>query len=488
MASGERLFDVAVIGGGSAGFAAARTSAAFGARTVLVDGAERLGGLCILAGCMPTKALLEASRRWHAIKEAGRFGLRVQPIRADFAAIMERTHRLVSEFAADRENELTHGNFELIRARASFLDPHRLVLIHAGGEKSFLHAKAFVIAAGSRISHPPLPELRGIGFWDSETVLAQKKLPESLLVLGGGPVAVEYAQFFGRLGVAVQLVQRGPRLLKRFDSDLSSALEEAFQDEGIELFTNATLLSAARSGDQKRLRLVQKDAVRELVAQEIFLATGRTPAWEGLHVTAAGIEAHPRAPEIDAQMRTSASHIFAAGDVTGIEEVVHIAVLQGEVAGGNAARLALGRGEPFRRMDYRLTMEVVFTEPEVARLGLTEAGAHRAGRPVLAARYPFADHGKALLKGATRGFVKLLAEPKTGELLGAGIVGPEASELIHELVALLSVHATADDLARLPHYHPTLSEILTYPAEEIARQVSAAHPLGPAPQKDRQNS
>ncbi|MDD2677511.1 MAG: NAD(P)/FAD-dependent oxidoreductase [Methylacidiphilaceae bacterium] len=478
----EPLFDVAVIGGGSAGFAAARTAAATGARTALVESAEQLGGLCILAGCMPTKALLEASRRWHAIREADQFGLQTQPIRADFSAIMARTHRLVSEFAADRQKELTQGGFQLIRAHASFLDPHQVALTYPDGQKSILRAKAFVIAAGSRISHPPLPELAEIGFWDSNTVLRQTELPKSLIVLGGGPVAVEYAQFFGRLGVVVRLVQRGPRILKRFDSDLALVLEEAFRDEGIELFTSASLVSAGRSGEEKRLRLVQHGAVRELVAEEIFLATGRTPAREGLHLPAAGIDFRGRSPVVDFQMRTSVPHLFAAGDFVGIEEVVHIAVLQGEVAGENAARLALGRGEPFRQMDYRLTMEIVFTEPEVARLGLTEAAAHQSGRPVLVARYPFADHGKALLKGTTRGFVKLLAEPKRGELLGAGIAGPEASELIHELVALLSVHATAEELSRLPHYHPTLSEILTYPAEEIARRVAASQQnLPPSP-------
>ncbi|WP_018291954.1 NAD(P)/FAD-dependent oxidoreductase [Verrucomicrobium sp. 3C] len=470
----EPIFDVAVIGGGSAGFAAARTAAALGARTALVEGAERLGGLCILAGCMPTKALLEASRRWHAIREVDQFGLQAQPIRPDFPAIMARMHRLVSEFAADRQKELTQGDFQLIRAHASFLDPNQVALADPDGRKSFLRARAFVIAAGSRVSHPPLPELSEIGFWDSNTVLHQTQLPKSLIVLGGGPVAVEYAQFFARLGVDVRLVQRGPRLLKRFDSDLTGVLEEALRDEGIGLLTSASLVSASRSGEEKRLRLVQHGAVHELVAEEIFLAAGRTPALEGLHLPAAGIEIDGRAPLVDCHMRTSVPNLFAAGDFVGIEEIVHIAVLQGEVAGENAARLALGRGAPSRQMDYRLTMEVVFTEPELARLGLTEERAHQSSQPLLVARYRFADHGKALLRGTTRGFVKLLAEPERGELLGAGIVGPEASELIHELVALFSFHATAEDLAQLPHYHPTLSEILTYPAEEIARNVAVS--------------
>ncbi len=477
----DPLFDVAVIGGGSAGFAAARTAAAFGARTALIDGSERLGGLCILAGCMPTKALLEASRRWHAIGEAELFGLEAQAIRADFPAILARTQRLVSEFAADRQKDLTEGKFQLIRAHAAFLNPHQVELTYHDGQKSILRAKAFVVATGSRISHPPLPELREIGFWDSNTVLEQKELPESLIVLGGGPVAVEYAQFFARLGVGVRLVQRGAHLLKRFDSDLALVLEESFREEGIELWTSSSLVSADWCGEQKRLRLVQRGAVQDLAAREIFLATGRTPALEGLHLPAAGIEAHPRAPAVDSEMRTRAPHIFAAGDVVGIEEVVHIAVLQGEAAGENAAREATGVGGPFRSLDYRLTMEIVFTEPQVARLGLTEAGARLAGRPLLVARYPFADHGKSLLMGATKGFVKLLADPESGELLGAGIVGPEASELVHELVALLSVRATAGDLARLPHYHPTLSEILTYPAEEIDRQVARSRRPGSSP-------
>ena len=220
---------------------------------------------------------------------------------------------------------------------------------------------------------------------------------------------------------------------------------------------------------------------RTVRADEIFYALGRAPAVEGLDLEAAGVQVSRGAVAVDPAMRTSAAHIFAAGDVTGLYEVVHTAIDQGEAAGHNAA-LAAGAaaGQP-HTMDYRLKCTVIFTDPEVASVGMNEKECRAAGIPYYTAQYPFDDHGKSIVMGSTYGFVKLIADTAKGEILGAQIVGPHASDLIHELIAVMYYHGTAEQLAKMPHYHPTLAEIITYPAEEIADKVKeCADPHGHA--------
>jgi pyruvate/2-oxoglutarate dehydrogenase complex dihydrolipoamide dehydrogenase (E3) component len=234
-------------------------------------------------------------------------------------------------------------------------------------------------------------------------------------------------------------------------------------DEGIEVVTDAQWLPATRDPTGKTV-WVMKDG-----HEEILQTLGRRPNIDGLHLDPAEVTVDSGQIVIDGTMRTSQAHIYAVGDVNDVTPIVHLAIQQGEIAAYNATH----PGRPAKEFDHRLDAEVVFTDPQVAVVGLNEA-AGRAGRvPYLTALYPFADHGKALCLGTTHGFVKLLCAPSTGELLGAQIVGPEAGELIHELIAVMYYHGTAADLLRMPHYHPTLAEIVTYPAEYIVEQVGA---------------
>ena len=208
---------------------------------------------------------------------------------------------------------------------------------------------------------------------------------------------------------------------------------------------------------------------RSYVGEEILQVLGRRPNIEGLHLDLAEVTLDGGRIVVDGAMRTSQAHIYAVGDVNDVTPIVHLAIQQGEIAAYNATH----PGRPAKELDHRLDMEVVFTDPQVAVLGLNEARAKAEGILYLTASYPFADHGKALCLGATHGFVKLLCAPLTGELLGAQIVGPEAGELIHELIAVMYYHGTAADLLRMPHYHPTLAEIVTYPAESIVERLGA---------------
>ena len=282
-------------------------------------------------------------------------------------------------------------------------------------------------------------------------------------------MAVELAQFFARLDVKVTLIQRGEHLLRESDADAARALEKVFRREGMEVFTGTVLTSARREGDLKIVSFNHEGQVRHAAAGEILFALGRVPNTASLELAKAGVAAERGRIVTNARMRTSVAHIYAAGDCTGPHEIVHVAIQQGEIAAHNLANPG-----QFREMDYRLLTNVVFTEPQIATVGLTEKSASESGVEFLTASYPFNDHGKSIIMEALDGFVKLIANPVTGEILGGACVGPLAGELIHEIVVAMHQRMTVQLLAAVPHYHPTLAEIWTYPADELAEKVKAS--------------
>jgi pyruvate/2-oxoglutarate dehydrogenase complex dihydrolipoamide dehydrogenase (E3) component len=463
MSNGQTSYDVAIIGGGSGGYAAARTAADAGLRTVVVEGGREVGGLCILRGCMPTKALLYAAEVRHLAQYGGLWGMKPGDVPFDWSAVMARKDGLIREFADFRAQQLTSGSFQFLRALARFTDPYTLALDNG----QTLTAKHFIISTGSIVARPPLPQLSGVGYLTSDDALALKKLPKSLIILGGGAVAVEFAQLFARFEVAVTLIQRSEQLLKECDVDAAGAIQSVFRRESINVFTNTRLVDAYRDGSLKAVTFLHAGRKTEVKAQEILFALGRSPNTSSLQVDKAGVATDNGFVIANDRMQTNVPHIYTAGDCTGPHEIVHVAIQQGEVAAHNVAN----PGRP-RTMDYRLFISVVFTEPQIASVGLTEKVAAARGIPIISASYPFNDHGKSLIMEARDGFVKLLADPRSGEILGGACVGPAGGELIHEIVAAMAKRMTVHELAALPHYHPTLAEIWTYPAEELAERTA----------------
>jgi len=455
-------FDVAIIGGGSGGYAAAHTAAGAGLKTVVIEGGKEVGGLCILRGCMPTKAMLYAAEVKHLAEHAETWGVRAGKVSFDFARVMARKNLMINDFAGHRVQQLNAGKFKFIRTNARFLDAHTVQL--SNGKK--LTAKHFVIATGSRVAPAPLPQLNETGFITSDDAVALKKLPRSLIILGGGAIACEFAQFFARFGVKVTLIQRSGNILKEFDMDAGVEIEKVFRREGIRIFTNTKLMDARRTGKMKAVSFEQGGKRVSVSAEEILFALGRVPNTSSLDLQNAEVKTEKGRVITNDRMQTSAPHIFAAGDCTGLHEIVHIAIQQGETAVYNILK-----AKPPRKMDYRLLLSVVFTDPQVAFVGLTEKAAAARGMKFLAASHPFNDHGKSLIIEAKGGFVKLLVNPKTGEITGGACVGPAGGELIHIIVAAMAKRMTVREFAALPHYHPTLAEIWTYPAEELAEQI-----------------
>jgi pyruvate/2-oxoglutarate dehydrogenase complex dihydrolipoamide dehydrogenase (E3) component len=264
----------------------------------------------------------------------------------------------------------------------------------------------------------------------------------------------------------VTMIQRSPRILREFDADAGAVIESVLRRDGIRLLTGTKLLDAWPDSAGKGVTFEREGKRVRVKAEEILFCLGRNPNTAHLGLENAGVKLDGGRIITNARMQTSAPHIFAAGDCTGPHEIVHIAIQQGEIAAQNIAR-----PRPMKETDYRLLTSVVFTDPQVATVGLTEKAAAAHKIPVLAASYPFNDHGKSLIMEALDGFVKLLAQPRTGEILGGTCVGPGGGDLIHEITAAMAKRMTVQELAVMPHYHPTLAEIWTYPAEELAEQI-----------------
>jgi pyruvate/2-oxoglutarate dehydrogenase complex dihydrolipoamide dehydrogenase (E3) component len=424
---------------------------------------------------MPSKTLLASSERAAAVRDGGHLGVRARFEGLDLRAVQLRKRRLVDEFADYRAGQLTVGKFDLVRGQARFIDPHTvLVRSHSDTSEtteSLVRGRYFLVATGSRSFLPEVPGLQQIDPLDSDGFLEAETLPRSVTILGGGAIALEAATFYAGTGVPVTLLQRSARILKEADPDVSDALAEGLRARGVTLRTQVTLRSCVLNEEgAKCVQFTTPDCAEEqtVASGEVLCAMGRIPFTEALELRAAGIfQTGPRL-EVSETQQSPQPHIFGAGDVSGPVAVVHLAIAEAEVAVRNILRLTRGGGEPLEKTDYRIKLLAVFSEPGFAMAGITEQEAARVGRSVLSASYPFADHGKSMVAGCTDGFVKLIVDAVSREIVGAAVVGSQACELIHEIAVAMHFRATAADLARVPHYHPTLSEIWTYPAEDLA--------------------
>lgn len=463
-------FDLLVIGGGSAGFNAARVAADLGKSVAIVDGAPEIGGLCILKGCMPSKTLLHAAEVLHHARHGQKLGVRAESARIDMKALHAWKKHVIGDFVSYREKAVNNAKrFALFRSHARFVDPRTVEL--ADGRR--LSARFFLIGTGSRVPVPAaVPGLAETPHWTSDDVLDLDFVPKSVIVLGGGIVACELAQFLNRIGTKVTLIQRSKNILRDHSPEASEVVQQAFRDEGIDLHTD-TKITRIRAVGKTGIEVAFESDGKKLVrrAAHLFNALGREPNVASLDLAAAGVRLTDEGRvKVDRWQRTTAPHIYAGGDVCGPHDIVHLAVAQGELA----ARHAFGVSKKtLRPVADTPLVNVVFTDPPLATIGAMEHELAEKKIPHLVASYPFNDHGKSITMNANYGYVKVLADPKTGRILGAEIVGPQAGELIHCFSGPLVMRATVRDLLRAPWYHPTLAEIVTYPLEEIAEKLPA---------------
>jgi len=456
-------YDLIVLGGGSAGYAGARTGVELGKSVAVVDGSKELGGLCILRGCMPSKTLIYSAEVLHLAQNGKKFGLNIPQATADFPALHQRKKTVIGEFQEYREEQLKDGRFDLYQQFGRFSGEKEITL----NDGTVLTADKILISTGSKISVPPVPGLSELPVLTSDEILELDRKLDSVIVLGGGVVACELAQFLSRTGSEVTQIQRSPNLLKSMSPEVSQVVKTAFEAEGMKVYTDTSNLSLQKTDNGYAATFEQDGQTTTVEATEIVNALGRTPATDSLNLSAPGVELRRSGHIVaDEYQQTSHPDIFAAGDCAGPHEVVHVAIIQGECA----VKKAFGQDpDP---MDYDPLLTVVFTDPQAAVVGLSETELTQRGIPFLTESYPFDDHGKSILMEAKFGYVKVIAHKETGVVLGAECVGKDAGELIHSMSVPVGLKAKVQDLIKVHWYHPTLSEIWTYPLEDLAEEIT----------------
>ncbi len=457
----DRQFDALVIGGGSAGTTAAKRLRADG-RTVAVVERDQLGGDCPHRACVPTKALLRSAQVYALLKRADAFGLRAGAVGFDWAGVLARKDDIIRRTgAAEADEQFGRLGIALFRGEASFEDEY-----HVRVGDRVLRGERILIATGSRPAWPDLPGLCEVEPITSVEAVGLAKLPASLIILGGGPVGCEFAQLFSTFGVQVLVLHRDESLLSREEPELSQVVREALEENGVTVLTQTDVEQLRREGDQKKVRALVRGQVREFGAEEILVATGREARTAELGLPAIGVPIEQGRVRVNDRLQTSRPHIYAAGDVCGPLRYTHVAHYQGRVA---AANMFADAPVP---ADYRVVPRVIFTEPPVASVGLTEGQARQQGRDVRCATFAIRELGKALVESEERGLVKLVADARSGEVLGGHIAAPAAGEVIHEVVAAMAARATVRDLAEAIHAFPNFAEGL----RAVARQWLADHP------------
>lgn len=436
--------DLCVIGGGSGGLSVAAGAVQTGARVVLVEGGA-MGGDCLNHGCVPSKALIAAAARAHAMGAGPAFGVAAQPAVVDFTAVMAHVRSVIDSIAPHDSVERFEGlGVTVIRDWAAFTGPDA---VQAGG--ATIRARRFVIATGSRPAIPPVPGLADVPHLTNETLFALTALPEHLLILGGGPIGVEMAQAFRRLGSAVTVVEAG-RALGREDPEAAAVVLEALRAEGVAIREGVAVAAAARDGEGVRLTLADGDSV---TGSHLLVAAGRTPNLGRLNLDAAGVTRGPAGVVVDDGLRAQGNiRVYAVGDAAGRGQFTHLAGYHA----GLVIRSALFRLPVRARADH--IPRVTYADPELAQVGMTEAEARAAHGPRAGvARADFADNDRARAQRRTAGFVKAVVGPK-GRILGATVVGPQAGELIGLWALAVAKGMKIGDVAGMVAPYPTLGE------------------------------
>lgn len=473
---GEReamdAYDLVVIGGGSAGSAAAAEAVARGLSRVLVVNDGELGGLCILRGCMPTKTMLATTDLVHDLRHAAELGVHVERPRIDFSAVMARKARLVERFQRAKVGAMRAGGYELLDARARFVAPDA---IEAGGRR--IEARAFVIATGSRLFVPRIEGLETIDYLHSDALMELDEPPRSLLVHGAGAVGLEFATFFAGLGTEVTLVNRSPLLHRGEDATLSAQMERVLRSCGVRVLLHQDVTRLERTARGVRAHVstggATEGGARTVEAERYLLALGRQANLEGLDLAAAGIVCAGDRLVIDDCLRTTNPRVFVAGDATDERQILHTGNMEGRHCARNVARLLAGEApEPWRE---DVPLFAIFTHPPYAEAGLRETEARAAGFDVVVARKNFANQGRGIVMATEpdAASAKLIAEKGSGRLVGAQFLGPRADDLVHVAATVMHFRGTADDLVAMPWYHPTLSEIYVELGRELARAARA---------------
>jgi len=454
-------YDVAVIGAGIGGYVSAIRSAQLGKKVVLIE-KDVLGGVCVNRGCIPTKTLLATADFLGKVARAEELGVHLDGLKVNFEKVMVRKDAVVNRLIQGVEFLIKKNKVTLVKGKAQLTSRNQILVQKPTGEEETIVAENIILATGSEEPKPSYAMVDEVKILTSKGALNLKRCPESLAIIGGNIIGVEFAAIFKALGADVKIFESGQTLLSMFDADISRNYERILKKKGIEIFVNASVRSVKiESNGTVGTDALLKGLEIHVETEKALIADVRLPVSSGLGLEEIGVELNDGFVVVDNHQRSNVPNIYAIGDVTGGKMLAHVAFAEGIVAAENIA----GHGSV---MDHKTVPICVYCEPEIACVGLSEDEAKQQGYDVATGRFPLQASGRALALGETDGFAKVVCDRETGEVLGVHLIGPHASDLIGEAALAIKLECTSEEIGELIHPHPTISEALM----EAARAVS----------------
>lgn len=450
------MFDVVVIGGGPGGYTAAAKVNALGGRVALVE-KEALGGTCLNRGCIPTKTLLKSTEVLETVKKAKDFGVEVSPLEISLEKLLDRKKAIIKRLNTGIEFLMKSNNVTVFRGEGKITGTDE-VTVYGSSEPIILNTRNIILASGSQPTSIPGLEPDGQRILNSDHALMLSSIPSSLLIIGGGAIGVEFASIYHKLGAKVTLVEGMDRILPFADEEVSNSLKQLMMREKISVLIESNVKGIIKSEEGLKVNVDTPKGSQEIQVDKVLVAVGRRPNYENLGLEKIGVQVEKGKIIVNAQMETSVPHVYAIGDVTGGILLAHVASAEGTLAAINA----MG-GQ--KDIDYKVVPSCIYTLPELACVGMTEQQAHDQGIKMVIGKSQFTGSGKALAMGENKGMVKIIAEAKSGKILGVHILGPQATSLISEAALAIKLGATVEDIADTIHAHPSLPETLMEAAE-----------------------
>lgn len=451
--------DVIVIGGGTAGFLAAQRASMLGGKVMLVE-KEKLGGICPNWGCIPMCFMAHCAEVLKSLKEVKNYGIDVGKVRVDFSRLMSEKEKTVKGVVAGMEARLQATKVQVVMGTAKIASPDQVEITLNNGTREIIRAKKIIIATGSFPRRYDIPGAHGTGVLTAKELLDLKEMPRSLAIIGRSVTALELVTVWLQLGSSVTLIARKPQLLPKEDEELSSLIMKMLVDDGICMYSGVDIERIDDSKEGKSVTIINNGVRQKVESQFVVFALGQQPFVDGLGIENVGIAVSEGRIKTNERMETSVKGIYAAGDATGEMMLASVAMIQGMVAGTNAM-------DGNATVDYRVVSRSVRTLPPMAAVGITESEAKERRLNIKVARFPFAQNPKAGILRESRGFVKIIADSASGEILGVHMIGNDADELIHEAVIAMKMRGTVRDVAAAIHGHPCLHETVQRAAQSL---------------------
>ncbi|MCL6088448.1 MAG: dihydrolipoyl dehydrogenase [Actinobacteria bacterium] len=448
--------DVAILGAGPGGYVAAIRAKKLGLNVIAIE-KENLGGVCLNWGCIPTKTLAHTAEVIESVKKSGEIGINFAGMDIDFKNVMARKDKVVSIQRGGLEYNFKKNEIEIVRGAGKLVSQNKINVKSNDGKDIEINAKNIILATGSHASDVPPFITDNEGILDNIGILSLKELPKSMLVVGGGVIGCEFSSIFSTLGTKVTIVEIMPRILLSEDEEVGELIKKVFAKKGINIYTGVTVKEVKKVGSQYTCILSNGESV---TVDKILISVGRKPNTDSIGLKEAGVELDSKGfIRVDKYLRTNIKNIYAIGDVIGGYQLAHVASAEGLAAIDNIS----GKN---KEMKYNVVPLAIFTLPEIGTVGLGKKQAEEKGYKVCMGMFPFKNSGKAFVVQETEGFIKIFTDSATGEILGSTMIGPRASDLIHEVAVAMNGELPVDYIADTIHAHPTLSEAVMETAED----------------------